>query len=364
MNNKLEFNTQKIQGIFKKIGKIKNANVGVDPFYKNIIINFGDTLENFVDIEIFDTINNSILEKQANFKYFYNDFKNLIDTNCNIFKTDNKTYKFYNNDILLNEIEVPYIFSHNIVDLGELQEKITIKIDNKKELKALLKNASKDYSKPVLNGVNLCINNSKLYITTCDYFSIHRLSYNIDTNIKYFNETTPLNVLVYALKFIDKKSNEIQLNIYKKGIKCIIGNIVISSLYFAQDYLKVDDIFRSNSKHIIECNKKALLNYLKQCKELQKINKDSKTIVFNFKEKEVFLYNSKNKDKKYNTINIVNIFEDNNINFNIAFSVDLLEKFLNCIEDNIINLEFEAKLSPLQCTTNQFKGLLMPVKID
>ena len=364
MSNKLEFNTQKIQPIFKKIGKIKNANVGVDPFYKNITINFGDTLENFVDIEIFNIINQGTLEKQANFKYFYNDFKNLIDTNCNIFKTDNKTYNFYNNDVLLSEVEVPYIFNHNIVDLGELQEKTTIKIDNKKELKALLKNASKDCSKSAINGVNLCINSSKLYITTCDYFSIHRLNYNIDTNIQYFNETIPLNILVYALKFIDKKNNEIQLNIYSKGVKFIIGDIVISGLYFLQDYLKVDDIFRSNSKNIVECNKKTLLNYLKQCKELQKTNRDSTIIVFNFKEKEAFLYNSKNKDKKYNTINIANIFEDNNINFNIAFSVDLLEKFLNCIEDNIVNIELEASLSPLQCTTNKFKGLLMPCKID
>jgi DNA polymerase-3 subunit beta len=281
---------------------------------------------------------------------------NLPKTNINIESKDNKlTIKAGNYKSIINTIN-PDEFPSTPKE--DFDNEITINSEIFKNTTSQVSVcASNDTSRPILTGVYLHTSDGELLMTATDGYRLAEKKI-LKTN-KKIDIIIPTQTISEVNRILNTEK-DINLKISDEQIIFKIGDTDLISRLIDGTYLKYQSLIPDKTENSATLNKADLIQAVKVA-ELFARNSAGSIVIKTNQTNQVLEINS-----------ITSEFGDNNSkidgeitgNAAITLNAKYLLDALNCIEGEIVHLNFSGKLTPILVTGNNsdYKHIVMPVR--
>lgn len=214
--------------------------------------------------------------------------------------------------------------------------------------------ASNKNSHPILNAINLNLNNGIIFFNSSDSFRFARTKNELKIKNVNFNINIPVKIMCTISSIFFKNNDDIEIS--TDDLKVIFSskntNTIISSNLLKGDFpsIKIFDDFEKNKNNIysLKINAKIFLKSLERVLILSNEEKIIKMTILNNKNKEIKLFSE--YDNIGNVTEVIDDFSSNiNNNFEICFNgkyaIDAIKALVNFpyYEENNNNNEENEK---------------------
>lgn len=247
-------------------------------------------------------------------------------------------------------------------ELPSIEKKEGISLNKlmiKKMIKETIFSVALEETKPILTGELFEIKDNTLKLVSCDGFRISYRKTNItNDNNKDIKIVIPGKTLGEISKIIEDEDENIEIYLNDNNILFDLGDTQVVSRLLEGNYFDYKQSFTSDYETKVTLDKNNLLKSIERAALIAKVNKKHH-IKLDIKEDKINI--SSNTDIGSAFEEVVAEVKGNNlvIGFNPKYLIDVLKN----IEDDKITLQFTSPLSPCIIANDNYKYLIMAVRL-
>lgn len=236
---------------------------------------------------------------------------------------------------------------------------------NQKDFKELVLKSSfacsTDEARPLLKGCLLEIEDDKISAVALDGFRLAIYRKKIENATGCFKIIVNARTLNEIVRILENDNEVLTIVVQNNVMMCEVDGTVLISRLLEGEYIDYKNIIKDEFLSVVRVNKEQLLTAIERASIMA--NDKNKIVKFEIKENYLSVYG--NSEIGNVNENVVINLEGKDLN--IAFNAKFITDCIKAIDDEFINLHFNAKINP--CVIKPFYGddylyLILPLRIN
>lgn len=223
--------------------------------------------------------------------------------------------------------------------------------------------ASLQENRPVLTGINLKIEDSLLTATATDSYRVAQKKINLDNIDKNINIVIPVRNINELIKMLNYEEEVVEIHIFDNKVIFKFNNILMMSSLINGAFPNVSQWIASEFALSIRVSLDALYDAIDRASLLTS-EAEKNTIKLEIKENQAII--SSNIPEIGNVKEQLNIFNDNDKDFIIAFSSKYMLDAIRTLNSEFVTLSFNSEVQPIIIRNPEDENLtqlIVPIKI-